>query len=68
MSGNPNQTRAARRSQLATLIEDACSRRGDTLEHRRACIHDTIREPETDWPWWQNYWQGVMARGREAQS
>ena len=56
----------AARSQLATLIEDACSRRGDTLEHRRACIHDTIREPETDWPWWLDYWQGVMARGREA--
>ena len=66
MSGNPNHTRAARRSQLATLIEDACSRRGDTLEHRRACIHDTIREPEDDWPRWLDYWQGVMARGREA--
>ncbi len=29
-------------------------------------IHDTIREPEVDWPWWLDYWQGVMARGREA--
>mgnify|MGYP003385939250 CR=1 FL=1 len=60
----PANASAARRSDLAKLIEDACSRRGDSQAHRRACIHDTIREPQADWPWWIAYWEGVKARGR----
>lgn len=53
----PAQARIARRAALSTLITATCNRRHDSEAHRKACIDETLREPEEDWYWWEEYWR-----------
>ncbi len=59
MSGSPAKTRAARRGELAAIITETCNRRRDSDAHRQACINETLREPEADWPAWAEYWRAA---------
>ena len=49
--------RAELKVRLRSAIADACERRGDTAEHRAACIREVFEEAEKDWPWWLWYFE-----------
>lgn len=53
----PAEARIRARGELAALISEACNRRGDSDAHRQACINETLREPEADWPAWAELWR-----------
>ena len=58
----PAEARIRARGELAALITETCNRRRDSDAHRQACINQTLREPEADWPAWAEYWRSVDPR------
>lgn len=53
---------------IKRVVTVACRVRGDSEEHRKACIADVLREPKGDWPWWIAYFEGQAekAQGKAA--
>lgn len=54
---SPSEASIQRRAEIAAVIAETCNRRRDSDEHRKACINETLLEPEADWPWWLDYWR-----------
>jgi len=64
----PSQQRIKDRAELTELITATCKRRGDSEAHRLACINETLREPEADWPWWREYWRNANPKHRNIEA
>lgn len=60
---------SALRAHLRAAIIECCQVRRDTKEHQDACIRDCLEEPESDWQWYIDYFNGerdkwLRARGK----
>ena len=50
------QQRMKERAELTELITATCKSRHDTEEHRKACINETLKQPDEDRAYWLWYW------------
>lgn len=53
---------------LQAAVITACRIRGDSREHRDACLADLRKVPPAEWTWWQGYFEAQRpeAAGRAA--
>ena len=46
---------------LRSAIIESCQVRGDSKDHAGACMRDCLELADTEWPWYVEYFQGVIA-------